>query len=433
MKKRIWLAIGVLVVVAALVEFIVTKIHANQDAAALAEQLRLARAEGLPTTGQEFAASIQTAAPAENAGPLYKGLQAMFRTAEETPTGKLDPVQLQLDVLFHPSPKSLTRARTFLADRKKILDAVDRATALPKCWFDRDWSIGPAAVPFTEFAFMKGAAKLLALRASLAAAENRPADALADFARLRVLARHAACEPTIISIMVGRAIDAIALQALAECALACPSERRGFDDALSSQVGSLAAPNLKDEHREDLVDMLSLIDLCATPEGRKKVGIREEDIGAAARIFPMLLSQPKARIEIVKEERVIWDALDLPPKQASPIIRGATQRRDMALLAFPVAAQIYDMLGSGEEPTPLDRLNAWQAEKERYTAVAKALSGPAIPRSIRTSDLSSPYDGKALSYRFDGRQIVVTVSGLENALKIPPDKAFAKPREGAGR
>jgi|GEM_PF-1677181 len=429
MKKRIWIGIAAIVVLAVGIGMIVTKVHANQDAAALDEQLRLARAEGIPTTWQEFAATIPAATPAENAAPLYRQLAAATADLKGKPSYDTDYSDLDAEVVFHTSTHVIKRAHTFLTDRKAVLELADRASKLPKCWFNRDWSQGFGTL-FPEFAYMKGAAKAVAVRGALAAASHDPTAALADNREILLIGRHAGCEPFIISRLVGESVDWIAVRELSEWAFAFPAERAIYHDALVKAIAAMPRPDLKAEHSQDLSNILSLIDLSLTPEGRAKLGLHEDEVGLLNKIAPLLLSQPKARVEIVKAEREYWEALDQPPGKMGPLLEGAARRRDTALHAFPLADKLYEMFGS-EDPTSNRKPN-WETEIEACKAAARALSGPAIPNEIRTSDLLSPYDGKPLTYRFDGKQIVVTVSGNDPesrspGLKIPSDKALAKP------
>jgi|GEM_PF-4731312 len=70
------LAATVLAVVVGLilaeVSSIVAKLDSDNEEAAFQGQLRLARAEGIPTDWEEFKATIPTAKPSENAAPLYR-------------------------------------------------------------------------------------------------------------------------------------------------------------------------------------------------------------------------------------------------------------------------------------------------------------------------------------------------------------------------
>ena len=96
---------------------------------------------------------------------------------------------------------SLAAAQSLLAARRGELGVLEEAVKRPKCWFDRNWSDGPGVL-LPEYADMKEAAKLLAIRGSVAANRGDWASALADVGRVFVIARHAGTEPHVISRLV---------------------------------------------------------------------------------------------------------------------------------------------------------------------------------------------------------------------------------------
>ena len=73
------------------------------------------------------------------------------------------------------------------------------------------------------------------------------------------------------------------------------------------------------------------------------------------------------------------------------------------------------------------RASVFEAGRQTYVALARALNTHPIPTTIRTDDLLSPFDGKPLSYKYNGKEIVIQVSGKPGpggkspVLKIPPD------------
>lgn len=427
MKRRIWLLIGLGVPVSLLIAFfVVRKANADRDEAAFQAQLRLAREEGLSTTWQEFAATIPTAAPSENAAPLYRTLRQIKRNR----TDKRDLNAIDLQLIFHPGATTRSDAATLLAAYRDELGVADKAVLLPKCWFDRDWSQG-LAVLMPEFADMKQVARAVALRGSLAADRGNVDAAIADARRVFAIARHAGQETTQISHLVGEAIYLIGVRDLAFWSLV-HRDRPAYREALEKALDDIPQPDVRVENRSDLFCVLSVIDLCATPEGRKELGLREEDIGAGEKIFPLLISRSQARIRIVKAERSYWAALSRPRAERASLISDARMDLNMALLAFPTAATVYSALNSGADDGATDREAAWQARKLQYVALLRALRDPkTTPRKIKTSDLLSPFDGKPLTYTFDGAQIVISVSGYANdsgpaQLKVPPDKALGK-------
>lgn len=433
-RKWLWVLLGVVVAVGGGL-LVYRKVGADQDEAAFQEQMRLARAEGIPTTAAEYAATMPPAKPEENAAPLYRQMQSLLHV-------RGDSSRLEADLQFRPSPAHLKAAQAYLDQLKPALELADRAAALPRCWFDRDWKEG-MAVLMPEFATMKGAAKLIALRASIAAQSGDSKSALKDAARIFQLARQARDEHTAIAHLVSEAIEAIGLRELATWSFLYghPSTlvadgvslhrtaewflaQKEYAAALAKAAEAMPPPNLRQEHSDDLFGMLSLIDLSSTPEGRKKLGLREEDIGAGQKLIPVLLSQPKARIQIVRGERAYWAALAAPEKDQASLMEDANLQIQKGLFAFPVAWQIYNLLSDGD---PLaERRQTWETRRQQYLALARALTPDAIPKTIKTADLLSPFDGKPLTYKFDGKQIVISVSGYNRYLKLPTDAALGK-------
>jgi hypothetical protein len=413
------------VVVVVAIALAMTRSHAAADEAAFQEQLRLARQEGIPTTAAEYAAHVPTATPAENAGPFYRQLKTILHKESGR---KTDLTAVDQDVIFHPTAKSRAAAESVLANHHEAIVIVTKAVQLPKCWFDRKWSDGPG-VPLPEYADMKEAAKLLAIRGSLAAGRGDSAAALADARRIFVIAGHAGSEPHAISRLIRDGAYHVGMRDVAYWAFMHP-DQPAYREALKKALDEMPRPNLREEHLDHLYTILWLMENSTTPQGRAKIGLREEDMGAAEKVLPVLLSRSKARAQVVKAERDYWAALIAPQKDRRALIEQATSDLYKAMLAYPTAASVYEALSAGEDGT-IEREPEWEARKLEYEAFLRALDGKGIARSIRTADLRSPFDGKPLSYRYDGKQVVMGVSGFESdskpvLLKIPPDKAFGR-------
>lgn len=96
--------------------------------------------------------------------------------------------------------------------------------------------------------------------------------------------------------------------------------------------------------------------------------------------------------------------------------------------AVPEAAHVYGTFSVGEDLT-IWRESMWEARRQQFVALSRALQPKVIPRSIKTEDLLSPFDGKQLRYSYDGKQIVIGVSRPDEdprwiQMKIPPDAAI---------
>jgi hypothetical protein len=127
--------------------------------------------------------------------------------------------------------------------------------------------------------------------------------------------------------------------------------------------------------------------------------------------------------------RKYWAALDRPLKKRAELIDKIRWELNMGFISFPTAANVYWNLSSGEDGAVM-REPPWQANVMRYRVLLMALQASKTPpRKIDTSHLLSPFDGKPLTYSFDGKQIVISTSSGEadskpTQLKVPPDKAI---------
>ncbi len=420
MRRRTWLWLGVGFALVVATPWAVISYRSRLEAAEYREQLRLARAEGLPTTAEEYIAYVPTAKPEENAAPIYRKLRALTVGSEEV--SKLDA-----SLTFHPTMQDEAAARATLERLKPWLGLADQATRLPRCWFDREWR--GSATLFPEYARMKDAARLLGLRGTLAAAHGDSLAALQDARRILMIAKHAGEEPHAIARLVRESIYLIGLRHLAGWAYS----HRGapaYRSALEQAVEEFPKPNLNDEDRAALYEVLSVIELCSTQEGQAELGLKPDDISKAENLFGILLSRSKSRINIVKAARAAWAALDRPSKERAVLLTAARQDLYQALLAFPTAARVYEMLTSGGDVDwRATREEMWTAQQQQYIALSRALGGPKTPKAIRTDDLLSPFDGKPLTYRLEDGQIVIQVSGYEGSrllLKMPSDNALGK-------
>ncbi|HMS53885.1 MAG TPA: hypothetical protein PKA27_00665 [Fimbriimonadaceae bacterium] len=388
---------------------------------AFEEQLRLARQEGMVTSAAEFRARIPNATDTENAASIYRNLKGRLPTT-------IDFADLTKQVAYKAGRHDLNMARKFLQEYRPVLQDLDVAVERPRCWFDRRWEDG-AATLMPELAQMKSAARLILLRATVAVADGNSKAAIQDVERTRKLAKHAGEEPTMIARLVEAGIHRMALDALASWSFSNRNQPL-YAQLMIQTVQSLPNPNLKEENLGSLYEILSLIDLCSTPEGRHQLGLSEPDISPLEGPMSLLINPWKAKALIVEAERDRWRALTKPDQNLEAELDKATRKLYRGLLAFPTAANLHTMLGSGNDPV-LDRQVAFSTGMLRFKALARALSQPKIPKQIDTRDLLSPLDGKPLHYEFNGKQVRIWVSGDDHegepvVLKVPPDSVLSK-------
>ncbi|HEY3782662.1 MAG TPA: hypothetical protein VGL56_16380 [Fimbriimonadaceae bacterium] len=397
-------------------------ISRNRAEAELKEQLRLARLEGIPTTAAEFAALIKPCRPEDNAAPYYRKLASL-------PRNDPDPL-LAYNLTFKSDAASIKAAQKFLDSNRTQLAAIDMAVTKTRCWFNRDWSQG-YAVLFSEYAYMKQAAKLLSIRASINVAEGKPDLALADIQRMQTIANHSGEEPEELGPLVADGIRIIETKTIAGWAFEHPSVPQ-YKAGLKSAIDNFSPPDGRKEHTEDLSNILWLFNALKTPEGRASLGLkpRDTDQRVVEGLFDALASNGKSEADVVKDCREMWVSYTLSSPKRETAIQNANDDLMKDIWCEPTAAFLFTSLQGG---VPGGYWNdrhrqIWLENREKYSILYKALSAAKIPETIDTSKILSPY-GKSLTYHFDGKHMTITVSGFDqdetppkpSVLKIPSD------------
>ena len=191
----------------------------------LAAQRTQAAAEGIPLTPADL--NRPSISLSRNAAPLYRELAALLKARPLNPSmnsaHSLNPARrdrtpsTRLNDPMGPrnfySPQEVEAAKRRLAERNDVMNLIHRATDMPECDFDRDWSKG-MFIPFPEYATLRTAARLLTSESYLLAREGRFREAVDNQARGLRLARHGASDNAIISIYVGVAIDSITIRGM---------------------------------------------------------------------------------------------------------------------------------------------------------------------------------------------------------------------------
>lgn len=413
MTRRTLMWIGAGFAVLFTIPIAVTAYHARQEEDAYREQLRLARAEGIPVTAAEYAAHIPRVPDSLNAAPFYRQLKSDVRGASHL--GELCEL-----AACRPTPETIDAAMAALAGHKRGVELAEQASSRPHCWFDRQWE--GIATLFPEFADMKSGARLLGLRGSLAAFKGDPAKAVADVKRMLAIARHAGEEPHAIARLVREGIWIAAMRHLGAWALTHP-EVPAYKTALAEAIASFPKPNIREEHLDEAFSVIWLVENAETKAGQEKLGLRPDDLprGAEA-IFPILLSQSKSRVKILRALRDCWAAYGLPPQERKAPLQAARRSLYEGLLAFPTAAKVYAMLADPDPDNGRDstREADWEARRLLWTGLSRALAGKTVARSIDTHDLLSPFDGKPIAYAYDGHQITIKVRGPSRPSLILP-------------
>ena len=170
---------------------------------ALARQRDLARKEGLAVSPAQLNRPLPP--PDQNAAPLY--LQA---AAQRRGRVILPAYAETLSARYAYTPKQLARIQNIYDKNPDVFALLHQATARPQCVFVQDWTQDALTVSFQQFTGLRETARELKTEAVLLAEQGRFSDAVAADSRVYRVAEHAAAQPTLISYLVGTAIDAIA-------------------------------------------------------------------------------------------------------------------------------------------------------------------------------------------------------------------------------
>lgn len=410
---------GGLLALALLTPIGIWQFGAWRDRAALEDELRKARADGLATTPAEFTAMLPKIDPAQNAAPYYVDLTNMRGLSRG------NYLQLTWLVDFDPKPANLSLAKSTLAANKRRLNLIEKAVLLPHCRMPRKWEDG-AAMLLPDLAEAKDAARLLVLRGAVAASEGRHEDAILDIRRAFKVADHVSQDPTKIGKLAGHAIRVLSLRHLSHWAFRY-RPHQGYLAELERGIDEIETPDLKSDYRYDLVEALSIVELCSTEEGRFKLGIKPDDIKTKDQVESFFQSETKGKLRIVRAVRATFAALDLPREQVDEAHAAARKELHLGMKSFPMAASLFSMLtedGAGGEFRVTDYLKGPENYRVVYRTVVRALKA-GVPKYMDTSDLVSPFSGKAVSYFFNGREISIEYSqrgGSKATLLIPPRK-----------
>ncbi len=195
----------------------------------LREIKRQMRAEGLPLTPAELTRPLPPAD--QNAAPLYVHLTDML---EKQPLKGDDKVLDEVTKQLPPPAEHLAQLRQALARRHDVVSLIHQAAQKPQCVFNRNYALGPDML-FPEYAKMRGGLRVLTNESLILLADGKTLDAIRNEAMGFKMAQHAASEPTLISKLVGVALNAITLHFM-ERVLYTAGDQPGVAQAVADAI-----------------------------------------------------------------------------------------------------------------------------------------------------------------------------------------------------
>jgi hypothetical protein len=232
------------------------------------------------------------------------------------------------------------------------------------------------------------------------------------------IARHSEQEGTAESSAVSEDIFTVGIRHLAIWAYVF-RDRAIYREALAGAIHAWPSIKMQEMHRGDLVEVLRVADLSTSPEGRTALGLKVDQGQSSEWLIPLLSNRLRAKVKMVEAERKIWAAFGMQAGKRMPALKSASDELSDALSAFPSGKIAYFWIGQNAVNSPnVDE--DWESRRLCFGAILRALSVNPIAQAIKTIDLRSPFDQKPISYRFDGRQMKITVSCPDLSIDLPP-------------
>ena len=390
------------------------------EEAELKNQLSLARKEGIPTTIKEFEATLTKLKPEENAAKYYMELDQIQRKRRQA---LIKTQSVEYSVLWSSDKAVIEKAKAVLADHSETLAVIDKATALPGCSFPRKWDDG-LYILTPELWHLRNFSRLLVIRAGVHAQEGRHDQAVSDIKKIQIIGQHLLQDGIMTEASVAQAIEAIGKASAQELCFRFRNEK-GYVELLknweSSESRIPAYLSLR-AYRFNLVEFLISMDQIQKDGNSSSLPLTPEDQSSLGGAFTSLISQAKAKTNIVQGFRYQWTILkkiavdDVPAKELDSNWKVASHTIYQGLIRFPDLAKVYDALSSDDSIS--QRIKQFRGRQIVNRALLRALEQKVIPTEIKTEDLISPFTGKPLIYAFDGSRITIDI-GEKNDDKSP--------------
>ncbi len=366
----------------------------------LKDQLQHAKDEGLPGTTAELDQLIPKFPSDQNAAPIYEKIaQKKVEGVPESLAGELTKA---------PTKMLQEKAKEVLKAHSALLAEADKAIKLPHCRFDRAWS--HSSIEFSpEWIAVSQVARLYSIQGALGYSEGNYDETCKSLAKAWKLSKHLGEVPNSSAQMFSRVIQRRAFGLLAGWVV-CHPERAELCKLLDKFGQELSVVNPKNDQKMMLVSLLSLIDLCQTDEGRKKLGLRSDDVET---IIKEAGQEPATgspdKVAIIKAARGYWKALGTDSKYIDMAIEASADEIKKLLDPYPLERYLATQTMLNFRHDYSVDINESIARKLQCKALARATEGGKVQVRIKTDDLKSPWTGEPLTYYADASLVQINI------------------------
>lgn len=380
----------------------------------LREIKRQMRAEGLPLTPAELTKPLPPAD--QNAAPLYIRLTDML---DKHPLKGDDAVINDVTKQQPPPAEHLAQLRQALARRQDIVSLIHQAAQKPECVFNRDYALGPDML-FPEYAKMRGGLRILTNESLVLLADGRTLDAIRNEAIGFKMAQHTAAEPTLISKLVGVALNAITLHFM-ERVLYTAGDQPGVAQAVADAVShNWQSVSMADGMRGEIILGEVICDM--TRDGKALVETKEgpkmdEAIHSPSSFHKAIIDASELNLLTSQRQGLHWMARSYMAGKAGldQVNRDAQAyaflpTRAMTAIIMPVLGQARSKQAQGEAQAAVVRMAA--------LAFAYRQSRGQFPDDWAQAQIpaaSDPFSDHALTYQREKEGFVIYSAGPTGA------------------
>ncbi|MGO8672189.1 MAG: hypothetical protein ACLQVD_12590 [Capsulimonadaceae bacterium] len=377
-----------------------------------AARVAAARQKGLPTTLSDIFA-VPTSGP--NAAPLFQQMESM------------PPDNLENSVnfaIFRPkqptaSESDWASAETYLHRDASLVSLAEKAASIPNCVFPRvDTGQDPATVVFPEYAQMRRAARIIALKSVLMARDSRPVEAVREQALGFQTSRDAYRDVGLIGWLGGLSDDEITLKGMQQILIASHGDPTAAADVEASIDKDWTPAPLSDGLKQELAFGNSEImyigkhgppALAATENSSILSCHNARSLPYSGRIWQAIIDANGSRFINLMRQNI--DASRLPYPVSQTAMDAITQdfltpHKSLAYVIVdiltPVASKCPTRAATVHAEADITRCAAavfvWRGRHHTYP-VTLSEAMPSVP--------VDPFDGKPMKYRLEAGGFVI--------------------------
>lgn len=423
MRARwVWIGIPALVAIAFVAFWGYNRQAEVEAQRALDDQLRLAKAEGIPITTEDMSLLYPRVPDAQNAAVEFAEIRK--RMLDHGDSSRWRSLVSNWDPVTQTF-RDRHAVEVFAERMKPYEELLKRAVKKPKFVPHRKWEDG-FAVTFEDLDSIYEAVRSMLVSTDLAVVDRRWDDVISSCTLGNQVAELVEQEESVYAKSVAIRIRTLCAREIID-GLAFAPEHSGLLNTLTLITRSHSPWNRQNLVKTEVLEFLNGLNFLATPEGIKSYPINQR--GALERLPKPNAQMLKAKAEIIQCLRSAHTAALAPYEQRKLAVKDATTRASEALLVYPSYFQWVH--GGDMSITRAARLDMGDEMTILYSMVDEAIRhrvNGKLPETLDTSQLKNPFVNGKIVYRLDPGMITAVIYRSDTSDGITA-RSFRVPNE----